>query len=118
MGLTNTEKLMTIEATQVLELFHRTTKLGAQTSVCKEDKGYRVKINHDWREANDFYINEVFITNNNESSGEEGDYGLGEVNDMLGEELERQIQREFKEQKRKALIASLTPEQRELLGVK
>jgi hypothetical protein len=37
--------------------------------------------------------------------------------EILDEKLEEQRQKEIKAQKRKELIESLTPEQRELLGV-
>jgi hypothetical protein len=60
----------------------------------------------------------VFIDNEGESSWNNGgDYDFYTMDNILDEMLVKQQEKEIKAQKRKELIETLTPEQRELLGV-
>lgn len=106
---------MELTATDILELLSKALKLEYDTYVYKINDGYELEI--------DLIIpgygrspQRVIITNKNESNWD-GDYDFNTMMNVLDEELEKQKQKEEKEQKRKELINSLTPEQRELLGV-
>lgn len=107
-----------ITATELLEFLCKAQKLSIlDVTFRKTDEGYYISLRHDWHDDNDRYYLTVFITNEGESTWEEGDYDFDTMNRILDDELEEQKQKEIKEQKRKELIDSLTPEQRELLGV-
>jgi len=108
---------MTILATELLQLFTKANKLGATYDIKQKDDGFEIKIYYTWFE-DDYCHQEVFITNENESTWNKGDYNFDAMMDVLDEELEKQKQREIKEQKRQELIARLTDEEKELLGVK
>lgn len=71
----------------------------------------------DWCDDNDFYHQSIFIDNEGQSDWQSGDYNFYRMDSILDEKLEEQKQKEIKAQKRKELIESLTPEQRELLGI-
>lgn len=107
---------MTILATDILLLLNKVHKLGATYSIKQKDDGFEIKLCHNWF-GDEHYDNSVFITNENESSWTKGDYEFSTMMNILDEKLEEQRQKEEKAQKRKELINSLTPEQRELLGV-
>ena len=64
------------------------------------------------------YKQSVFIDNEGESTWDNGgDYDFYTMDSILDEKLVEQTQKEIKARKRKELIETLTPEQRELLGV-
>jgi hypothetical protein len=107
---------MTILATDILLLLKKVQKLGATYNIKQQDDGFELKIYYTWCE-DDYYYHSVFITNENESTWNKGDYELNTMMCIIDEKLEEQRQKEEKAQKRKELINSLTPEQRELLGV-
>lgn len=112
--MANTEK---IEAIQILELFSKAQELGANTSIYKKEYGYSIRIYWDWHDDNNFYEKSVIVTNEGESNWNTGDYDVQTMCNILDEELELKKQREIKARKRKQLIESFTPEQRELLGL-
>lgn len=106
---------MELTATDILELLSIALKLEYDTYVYKIDDRYELEI--------DLIIpgygrspQRVIITNKNESNWD-GDYDFNTMMKMLEDELKVLKQKEEKAQKRKELIDSLTPEQRELLGV-
>ena len=107
-----------ITATELLEFLCKAQKLSIlDATFRKTDEGYYISLRHNWHDDNDRYYLTVFITNEGESTWEEGDYDFDTMNRILDDELEEQIQKEIKEQKRKELLARLTEEERELLGV-
>jgi hypothetical protein len=107
---------MTITATNLLELFTKADKLAVSYNIKQQNDGFEIKLYHAWHE-NDYYHRTVFITNENESTWDKGDYDFSTMMNILDEKLEEQLQEQIKARKRKELIESLTPEQRELLGV-
>ncbi|MFZ9741515.1 MAG: hypothetical protein ACO3CQ_06445, partial [Candidatus Nanopelagicaceae bacterium] len=107
---------MTILATELLQLFAKANKLGATYDIKQKDDGFEIKIYYTWFEG-DYYHYSIFITNENESTWNKGDYDFDAMMSILDEMLEKQKQSEIKEQKRQALIASLTDEEKELLGL-
>jgi hypothetical protein len=60
----------------------------------------------------------VVITQKGESDWNKGNYCFDAMMDVLDEKLEEQLQEKIKERKRQELIARLTDEEKELLGVK
>jgi outer membrane receptor for Fe3+-dicitrate len=110
---------MTIQATELLQLFAKANQIGATYDIKQKDDGFEIKIYYTWFE-DDYYHHSVFITNENESTWQKGDcdYDFDAMMDILDQELEEQKQREIKAEKRKELIARLTPEERELLDLK
>jgi hypothetical protein len=111
---------MTITATQILEMLEKARRLGLNYEVY-EDPEYNshfIEFTVNWYadEIGGWSYEKVFVSKDNVSDG----YGGWDVltwNNMLDEKLKQKEQKELKEEKRKALIASLTLEQRELLEI-
>ena len=107
---------MTIRVTELLKLLSKAEKLDLSVVVREDkDKDYVIKIAEKW--GDDFNEN-VIITQGGESNWNKGNYSFDTMMDILDEMLEEKLQKEIKEQKRKELIARLTDEEKELLGVK
>ena len=102
-----------LTATDILELQCKARRLCYDYFVYEQDQGYIIEIDR----FNGKRPERAFINNENEITWKEGSYDYDTMMSVLDEELEKQKQKEEKEQKRKELIDSLTPEQRELLGV-
>jgi hypothetical protein len=107
---------MTIKATELLKLFAKADKLQLNV-VVREDKDgdYVVRIYEMFRQEG--FDEKVVITQKAESDWNKGSYSFDAMMDWLDVMLEEKLLEEIKAQKRKELIESLTPEQRELLGV-
>lgn len=106
-----------ITATELLEFLCKAQKLSILDVTFRQtDEGYKITLRNDWYDGK-WSNTTVFITNENESTWERGDYDFATMNNIVDEKLEEQKQKEIKAQKRKELIQSLTPEQRDLLGV-
>jgi uncharacterized protein YqfB (UPF0267 family) len=107
-----------ITATELLNLLYKAqTVSGVGVTFRQNDEGYYITLYCDWHDDSNYSKQTVFINNENESNWEKGDYDFDTMNNILEELVEREKQKEIKAQKRKELIESLTPEQRELLGV-
>lgn len=118
MILSTHRDLMTITATQVLQLLAKATKLHIHYNVYEDDGEHFIQFEVNWYadEHNGFSYEKVHISKENESRwGVCWDFDS--FMKQLDEKLEEREQKELKEEKRKALIASLTPEQRELLEI-
>jgi hypothetical protein len=108
---------MTIKATELLKLFSKAKQLDLSVEVCEDKDGdYIVRIYEMFRTEN--FDENVVITQQGESNWCKGDYHFDTMMDILDEMLEEKRQEEIKAQKRKELIARLTDEEKELLGVK
>ena len=108
-----------ITATELLNFLCKTHKLSIfDISFRKTDEGYEITLRDDWHDDNHWYNLTIFITNEGESTWEKGDYDFDTMNKILDEMLEEQKEKEIKVQKRKELIARLTDEERDLLGLK
>jgi hypothetical protein len=107
---------MTIKATELLKLLTKAEKLDLSV-VVREDKDgdYVIKITERW--GDDFNAAAI-ITQQGESNWNKGEYSFDAMMDILDEMLEEKEQEKIKAEKRKELIARLTDEERELLGVK
>ena len=107
---------MTIQTTELLKLFIKANQLDLSV-VVREDKDgdYVIKITERW--GDDFNAATI-ITQEGESTWNKGDYPFDTMMNVLDEMLEEKKQKEIKEQKRQELIARLTDEEKELLGVK
>jgi len=109
-------KQMTIRVTELLKLLSKAEKLDLSVNVREDkDKDYVIKIAEKW---GDDFNEKVIITQGGESNWNKGNYSFDTMMDILDEMLEEKLQKEIKEQKRKELIARLTDEEKELLGVK
>lgn len=107
-----------ITTTELLDFLCKAYKLSIlDITFTKNDEGYYIILRDDWYNDNHWFNKTVFIDNEGNSTWEKGDYDFYTMNNILDEKLEEQLQKEIKSQKRKELIESLTPEQRELLGV-
>lgn len=107
-----------ITATELLDFLTKAQRVSTGgASFRQNDEGYTIVLHCDWHDDGHYSRQTVFINNENESTWEKGDYDFDTMNNILDEMVEREKQKEIKEQKRKELIESLTPEQRELLGV-
>jgi hypothetical protein len=107
-----------IKATELLEFLSKAQQLSPYTQIDKKDEGYKITMCCDWHDSNHFNDQSIFITYEGEShwtSG--GDYDFHTMDGILDDLLARKAEREAKEGKRRALIARLTDEEKELLGV-
>ena len=108
---------MTIKTTELLKLFAKAQKLQLSVEVREDKDGdYVVRIYEMFRPEN--FDEKVVITQQGESDWNKGDYSFDCMMDILDEQLEEKRQEEIKEQKRQELLARLTDEEKELLGVK
>jgi hypothetical protein len=108
-----------IETTELLNFLCKAHKLSILDITFRQtDEGYTITLRDDWHDDSNWYNKTVFITNEGESTWEKGDYEFWTMDSILDEKLEEQKQKEIKAQKRKELIARLTDEEKELLGVK
>jgi hypothetical protein len=108
---------MTIKTTELLKLLTKVEKLGLSVNVREDKDGdYVVRIFEMFRPEN--FDDKVFITQKGESNWNKGFYSFDAMMDILDEMLEEKEQEKIKAEKRKELIARLTDEEKELLGVK
>ncbi len=108
--------LITIKATELLQLFTKAKKLDLTVEVREDKDGdYAIRIYEMFRPEK--FEEKVFIDQNGGSSWNKGSYSFDAMMDVLDGMLEEKLLEEIKARKRKELIESLTPEQRELLGV-
>jgi cytochrome P450 len=108
---------MTIKATELLKLFSKAKQLGFSVEVREDKDGdYIVRIFEMFRPEN--FDEKAVITQQGESNWNKGDYSFDAMMDILDEMLEEKRQEKIKEQKRQELLARLTNEEKELLGVK
>ena len=108
-----------ITVTELLDFLCKAQQLSACGAVFRQtDEGYYITLYCDWHDDGNNYKQSIFIDNEGRSDWNSGgDYDFYTMDRILGEMVEEQKQKELKAQKRKELIESLTPEQRELLGV-
>jgi len=116
----NGDYQMTIKVTELLQLLTKVKKLGLSVNVREDKDGdYVIKIFNMFEFDSKFEPYKVVITQEGESDWNKGNfYYFDCMMDILDEMLEKQKQKEIKEQKRQALIASLTDEEKELLNLK
>ena len=108
---------MTIKATELLKLFAKAKQLQLSVEVREDKDGdYVIRIYEMFRPEN--FDEKVVITQKGDSDWDKGDYSFDCMMDILDEQLEEKRQEEIKAQKRQELLARLTDEEKELLGVK
>ena len=108
---------MTIKTTELLKLFSKAEKLDLTVEVREDNEGdYVVRIYEMFRPEK--FEKKVFITQSGVINWNKGCYSFDCMMDVLDEMLEDKRKEEIKEQKRKELIARLTDEEKELLGLK
>ena len=108
---------MTIKATELLKLFTKAKQLDLSVEVREDKDGdYVVRIYEMFRPEK--FEEKVVITQKGESNWNKGCYSFDCMMDVLDGQLEEKRQEKIKEQKRQELLARLTDEERELLGVK
>ena len=108
-----------ITTTELLDFLCKAHKLCIFNIIFRQtDEGYKITLRHDWH--GDGNKNQsIFIDKEGESTWDNGvDYDFYTMNDILDEMLEEEEQKKIKAQKRQELIARLTDEEKELLGVK
>jgi len=108
-----------ITATELLNFLTKAQRVSTGgASFRQNDEGYTIVLHCDWHDDGHYSRQTVFIDNKGNSTWEKGDYDFGTMDGILDEMVEREHQKEIKEQKRQELIARLTDEEKELLGVK
>ena len=108
-----------ITTTELLDFLCKAQKLSIPYITFRQtDEGYKIILRIDLYDDNKWSSQTVFIDNEGRSDWNSGgDYDFCTMDSILDDMLVKQQEKEIKEQKRKELIESLTPEQRELLGV-
>jgi len=108
---------MTIKATELLKLFTKAKQLGLSVEVREDKDGdYVIRIFEMFRPEN--FDETVFINQQGETNWDKRCYSFDYMMDVLDGMLEEKRQEKIKEQKRQELLARLTDEEKELLGVK
>jgi hypothetical protein len=108
---------MTIKATELLKLFTKAKQLDLSVEVREDKDGdYVIRIYEMFRQEN--FDEKMFITQKGESNCNKASYTIDGMMDVLDGLLEEKRQEKIKEQKRQELIARLTDEEKDLLGVK
>ena len=107
-----------ITTTELLEFICKAQKLSILVTFSKTDEGYGITLRGHWYDETKWSNKTVFITNEGESTWYKADFDFHTMNRILDVKLEDQEQKELKELKRQELIARLTDEEKELLGVK
>jgi hypothetical protein len=109
-----------IETTELLNFLTKAQKVSACGAIFHQtDEGYKITLYCDWCDDGNNYKQSIFIDNEGQSDWNSGgDYDFYTMDRILDEMLELQKQKEIKAQKRKELIARLTDEEKDLLGVK
>jgi hypothetical protein len=108
---------MTIKATELLKLFTKAEKLDLNVKVREDKDGdYVVRIYEMFRPEN--FDETAVITQKGEMTWDKGTYSFNTMMGLLDEMLEEKLLEEIKARKRQELIARLTDEEKELLGVK
>ena len=108
---------MTIKVTELLKLLSKAEKLDLTAGVCEDKDGdYVIRIFAMFSPKD--FDKKAIITQQGESNWNKGDYSFDAMMNILDEQLEEKRQEEIKEQKRQELLARLTDEEKELLGVK
>ena len=108
---------MTIKVTELLKLFTKAEKLDLSVAVREDKDGdYVIRIFAMFSPKN--FDEKVVITQKGESNWNKASYTIDGMMDVLDEKLEEKRQEKIKEQKRQELLARLTDEEKELLGVK
>ena len=106
---------MTIKTTELLKLFTKAKQLGFSVEVREDDGDYVIRIYEMFRPEN--FDKKAIITQQGESNWNKGDYSFDAMMDILDEMLEEKEKEKIKAEKRKELIARLTDEEKELLGL-
>ena len=108
---------MTIKTTELLKLFTKAKQLNLSVEVREDKDGdYVVRIFEMFRPEN--FDETAFINQQGETNWDKGCYSFDYMMDVLDAMLEEKRQEKIKEQKRQELLARLTDEEKELLGVK
>ena len=108
---------MTIKATELLKLFSKAKQLDLSVEVREDKDGdYVVRIFEMFRPEN--FDEKAVITQKGESNWNKDGYSFDAMMDVLDGMLEEKRQEKIKEQKRQELLARLTSEEKDLLGVK
>ena len=108
---------MYIGTTELLEFLTKAQELNIFDYFVKTNLGYEIALFNDWQKNGNYYQQKVFITKEGESTWDYGDCEFSEMNEILDKMIEEKEQKKIKEQKRKELIARLTDEEKELLGI-
>lgn len=116
-------KHMSITATQILEMLSKATDLDINYSVTYNTlfDSHFIKFRINWYEDRSGRKHTTYetliITKKNESNSNLGDWDFYDFMSVLDKKLEEKNQEKIKEQQRQQVLAKLTPEERELLGV-
>ena len=109
-----------ITTTELLDFLTKAQKVSPYGATFRQtDEGYKISLYLDWQDDGNNYEQSIFIDNKGESSWNNGgDYDFYTMDDILDGMIMKQREIEIKAQKRKELIARLTDEEKDLLGVK
>lgn len=108
-----------ITTTELLDFLCKAQKLSILDVTFRQtDEGYKITLRNDWYDDGKWSNKTVFIDNEGNSTWEKGDYDFCTMDSILDEMLVKQQEKEIKARKRQELIARLTDEEKELLGVK
>ena len=109
-----------ITTIELLEFLTKAQKLSPSGVTFQQmDEGYKITLYSDWYDDNNFYNQSIVIDNEGESTWNNGgDFDFYTMGIILDEKLEVEEQKKIKAQKRKELIARMSDEDKELLGLK
>ena len=109
---------MNLTATDILNLLIKATKLNVPYRAYTDKHGDNfIEFEIHWYGGSTEY-DSLYITKDNKSTWDIGDWAYDGLNEVFDEKLKEQEEKRIKEEKRKALIARLTDEEKELLNLK
>lgn len=109
-----------ITTTELLEFLIKAQKLSPSGVTIKQtDEGFKITLYCDWHDDNNFYNQSIFVDYKGESTWNNGgDYDFYSMDCILDGLLRKEAEKEIKAQKRKELIARMSDEDKEILGLK
>ena len=110
-----TNKVTTVD---LLEFITKAQKVSPDVNVRKVDDGYNISIYCDWDDNDDFYTKSTFISNKGKSEVLRlNSIEFYTMSCLIDYEIEKEEERENKQQRRQELLSRLSDEEKELLGV-
>jgi hypothetical protein len=110
---------MTITASQILEMLSKAEKLGISYEVYEDKRGHTIQFIVEWfaDEYRSYSHEKVYISKEIDTTFSSSYWGFDTWMNMLDKKLEEQKREKLKAEERQKLIARLSNEERELLGL-
>ena len=107
-----------VATVHLLEFIAKAQKISPDVNVKKVDDGYNISIYCDWDDNDDFYTKSTFISNKGKSEVLRlNSIEFYTMSCLIDYEIEKEEERENKQQRRQEVLSRLSDEEKELFGV-